>query len=565
MSNEISDLSFLPHKSGTLPFKLLVMAPLLGYKTLDSFSEPIVINKDNFDDVLHQYSPELEIDIDNPHLCQLMCIEQQTLVFNYVITHRNHFSPDAIIHKEPSLSAIANIIEQIQSKLQLDGMSFIGNDFNCGLIHIAALQQQKITRSELELLLCDFEGILSDILNEILHQPAWQQLESAWTGLDWLCQTAEKTSATIIECAAFNRDILWDDLSSSSDIADSQLYQMLFVNNIGQYGAVPYGALMIDDYFSGYGQDLSLLKQIVEVSSLAHIPIISGTSPKMFDVESYTDLQNASYISETHLSPKFIKWRNFINTEQASYLALTLPRLLFRTAYNKDNQALTWFDESIGDRHDSCLWGNASYGFVCNLIKSFEEHGFCTFISGNEGGVINTQAIANQPDSFPIEITFSEQKESELISLGFNPVCSRQYSHLLLFQSANSVRWGTLKLQHISQTVESIASAQMQYLLIAVRVIHCLKILFRESIGAATNSSELSIQLTRWLRQYVSDVESPSKQVRAQRPLRDGKVHIDEAHNTGWYEISIELVPHFKYLGESVSINASISIVEEVS
>lgn len=565
MNNEVNELSFLPQQNGTLPFKTLVMAPLLGSRELLEFEEPTKVTLENFDQVLRHFSPTVEVCIDNKRLCELMAVEQQTLVFNYLITSFSDFQPQAIINREPSLSALSQIIEQIHSKLQLDGMSFVGGNFDCGSIELPELNQDKIRRSELELLVCELELILSDVLNEILHQEDFQQLEAAWSGLHWLCKTAAESDSSTIDCVACNRDILWDDLFSSSDITDSQLYQMLFVNSIGQYGAVPYGVLMVDDYFSGYGQDLSLLKQITAVSSQAHVPVVTGTSPGMFDVESYPDLQNTSYVTETLSGPRFIKWRSFLGTEQASYLSLTLPRLLFRPAYTKHNQTLSWFSESIGDQHEACLWGNACYGFVTNLIRSFDEHGFCTFISGNEGGVLDVSEIAKDGEYFPIEIAFSEQKEAELISLGFNPICTRQYTNQLLFQSANSVRWGSLKLQHMAQTSDSIASAQMQYLFIVIRVIHCLKIIFRENIGSSINSGDLSTKLNRWLRQYVSDVESPSKQVRSQRPLRDGKVVVTDSGQHGWYEISIELVPHLKYLGNSVTINTSVPVIENAA
>ena len=563
MNSDVSELSFLPQQEGALPFKSLIVAPLVGSRELSEFQKPMAINLENFDRVMASIAPEVTVFIESPRLCQLKGIELQTLEFHYAINNYADFLPASIIHREVFLSDLANVIEQIQARLQLDGMSFVGDDFNCGQVHLPELSQPKISRRELELLLCELELALTDVLNQILHQADFQSLEAAWTGLYWLCQTTAGSQTCLIDCVPCSRDLLTEDLFSSSDLTDSQLYQMLFVDSIGQYGAVPYGVMMLDDYFAGYGHDLAVLKAVTEVCSQAYVPLVTGTTASMFDTEDYPDIQNIASVTDIHSGPKFIKWRSFIASEQASYLSLTLPRLLFRTSYSKQNQALRWFEEAIGEDHDACLWGNASYGFVSNLIRSFNEHGFCTFISGHQGGVLDVSALTHDEASFPIEIAFSEQKEAELISLGFNPICTRQFSHELLFQSANSVRWGSIKLLRLAQTADSIASAQLQYLFIVLRIIHCLKIIFREQIGASANSAQLSTQLNRWLRQFVSDVESPSKQIRAERPLRDGRVTVSDTQTTGWYDISVELVPHLKYLGNSVTIHTSVPMADD--
>jgi type VI secretion system protein ImpC len=238
---------------------------------------------------------------------------------------------------------------------------------------------------------------------------------------------------------------------------------------------------------------------------------------------------------------------------------------LFRNAYDKGETTLSWFQEFTGTSHQYCLWGNASYGFVDNLLKSFAGNGFCSLISGNEGGEIELGALLSKQASLPVEIAFSEDKEAELISLGFNPVCTRAFQNKLLFESANSVRWGNMKLNHKVQNLDTIASAQLQYLLIVVRIIHCLKIIFRESLGATTSAPELSNILNRWVRQFVSDVEAPSRLVRSQRPLKDARVAVLETIDVGWFDINISLTPHMKYLGNSVDINASVPMNEEVS
>jgi type VI secretion system protein ImpC len=562
---DVNSISFLPKQGAIVPFKALVLAPLCGENAPEELNEPIEINHNNFDHVIKSFSPVIDVDIDNPQLCQLMGLERQTITLSYALDSYSDFEPAAIIQKEPSLLEISRVIDTIHKVLQQDGNSFSSEVFTLKHIQLAELSVEKVKRHQLELIICELELVLSQVLNQILHQANWQQLESAWRGLYLLCQTAAQSEVLIVECASASKNVLWDDLFSSSDLPSSSLYQHVYINSIGQYGAVPYGVLLVDDYFAGSGSDLTLLKAITDVCSKAHLPVVTGVSANMFDVPDFNTLQDSSYISEIHGSNRYVKWRSFISTEQASFLALTMPRLLFRDIYNKDPKGLSWFQENTGNSHEDCLWGNASFGFVDNLFKSFEDSGFCSFISGTEGGVLDLSALQTKNTNLPVEIAFSEEKEAELISLGFNPVCTKAYQNQLLFQSANSVRWGNVKVNHRHQSVDSIASAQLQYLFIVMRIIHCLKIIFRESVGATTSSSALSTILNRWLRQFVSDVEAPSKVLRAQRPLKDASVVVVETSDAGWFDIQVELSPHMKYLGNTIAINTVVPMIEEVS
>jgi type VI secretion system protein ImpC len=562
---DVANISFLSNQAGSVPFKALVLAPLGGENIPEYLCKPVEINQQNFDQIIRGFAPCIDVSVDNDALCKLLNLPRQTLTLSYEIESYKDFEPLAILKKDPSLLEISFIIEDIHTLLQQEGSVFGTAAFAFEHVAIQALTKPQINRQGLEVLVCELEWVLSEVLNQILHQQNWQQLEAAWRGIYLLCQTAKNTDALIIECATVTKELLWDDLFSSSELNDSNLYQQIYVDSIGQYGAIPYGALLLDDYFSGTGSDLTLLKGLTHICSEAHLPVITAASANMFNVDDFNTLQDSAYISEIHSTAAYIKWRSYIASEEASFLTLTMPRLLFRNVYDKGDTGLSWFQEFTGTSHQYCLWGNASYGFVDNLLKSFSGNGFCLSISGNEGGEIELGALLTKQANLPVEIAFSEDKEAELISLGFNPVCTRAFQNKLLFESANSVRWGNMKLNHKVQNLDSIASSQLQYLLIVVRIIHCLKIIFRESLGATTSASELSNILNRWVRQFVSDVEAPSRLVRSQRPLKDARVAVLETLDVGWFDIDISLTPHMKYLGHSVDINMSVPMNEEVS
>ena len=81
-----------------------------------------------------------------------------------------------------------------------------------------------------------------------------------------------------------------------------------------------------------------------------------------------------------------------------------------------------------------------------------------------------------------------------------------------------------------------------------------MKIVFRESLGATASREEISQRLNHWLKQYVSDVESPSLSVLEKRPLRSGKVIVTGSSEHETFDIEVELQPHLKFMGNSVAL-----------
>ncbi|MNR34507.1 hypothetical protein D3C85_1522830 [compost metagenome] len=88
------------------------------------------------------------------------------------------------------------------------------------------------------------------------------------------------------------------------------------------------------------------------------------------------------------------------------------------------------------------------------------------------------------------------------------------------------------------------------------RLAHYLKVLQREQIGSWKERQDLERELNTWLRQYIADQESPSADVRSRRPLRAAKVMVQDVEgNPGWYQVSLAVRPHFKYMGANFELS----------
>jgi len=160
----------------------------------------------------------------------------------------------------------------------------------------------------------------------------------------------------------------------------------------------------------------------------------------------------------------------------------------------------------------------------------------------------------------PVEVLFSENKEAELIGLGFTPLSVAKAQDKVLFYAANSVFWGALQ-SHNEQSVIEHLGAQLPYLFVILRIAHYLKMICRDMIGSVASVAELEAQLQRWLKRYVSDVESPSPSVRLRRPLKKVELKVGpDPRRADWLAVDLAITPHLKYMDQDFTLKLNLNI-----
>ncbi|EKO3590774.1 type VI secretion system contractile sheath large subunit, partial [Vibrio metschnikovii] len=97
---------------------------------------------------------------------------------------------------------------------------------------------------------------------------------------------------------------------------------------------------------------------------------------------------------------------------------------------------------------------------------------------------------------------------------------------------------------------------QLPYMMIINRLAHYVKVLQREQIGSWKERQDLERELNGWIKQYVADQENPPADVRSRRPLRAAKIEVmDVEGEPGWYQVSLSVRPHFKYMGANFELS----------
>src|SRR6516162_1169826 len=122
---------------------------------------------------------------------------------------------------------------------------------------------------------------LSAQLNEIMHQPEFQQLEATWRGLHYLVHQSETGENLKIRVMNVKKRELFKDLEKAVEFDQSALFKKVYEEEYGTLGGHPFG-MMVGDYAFDYtSEDVSLLKMISGVAAQSHAPFVATSSPKM--------------------------------------------------------------------------------------------------------------------------------------------------------------------------------------------------------------------------------------------------------------------------------------------
>jgi type VI secretion system protein ImpC len=421
---------------------------------------------------------------------------------------------------------------------------------------------EKVDKAFVDALIAEIDSKLSQQIDEILHNPTFQKLESAWRGLKFVidrCDFRENVKVEVVNCS---KDDLLADFEDSPEVPKSGLYKTVYSAEFGQFGGRPYGAMIANYEFGPGPQDIALLQKCAAVATMAHAPFIAAAGPQFFGLKDFLNLPNLKDLKSLFEGPQYTKYNAFRESEDSRYVGLVLPRFLLRLPFGSNTvpvKAFNYEEEVVGN-HDSYCWGNAVYAFATRIADSFAKFRWCPNIIGPQsGGSVENlplhqyEAMGEIQTKCPTEVMLTERREFELSEEGFIGLTYRKDSDNACFFSANSVQ----KPKYFGQSEEGRAAemnyrlgTQLPYMFITCRIAHYLKVLQREQIGSWKERADLERELNEWIGQYVADMDVVSPTVRSKRPLRQARIIVSEvAGNAGWYKVDMQIRPHFKYMG----------------
>ncbi|MGY0612476.1 MULTISPECIES: type VI secretion system contractile sheath large subunit [unclassified Luteimonas] len=412
----------------------------------------------------------------------------------------------------------------------------------------------------------ELDRLISDQVSAIMHAPKFQELESTWRGLHYLCQQTSTGSMLKIKVLNAPKKDLVKDFKSAIDFDQSALFKKVYEEEFGTFGGSPFGALIGDYQIGRQPEDMYFIEQMSHVAAAAHAPFIAAASNDMFGLESFTDLGKPRDLAKVFDTVEYAKWKSFRESEDSRYVGLTLPRFLGRLPYDPKEgttvEGFNYVEDVSGTDHDKYLWCNTAFAFGARLTQAFEDFGWCAAIRGVEGGGLvedlPTHTFRTDDGEValkcPTELAVTDRREKELSDLGFIPLVHCKNTDYAAFFGAQSVQ-KPKKYNTDSANANAILSAQLQYIFAVSRIAHYLKAMMREKIGSFASAGNVEDFLNRWIAQYVLLDDNATQEAKAQYPLREASIQVSEVPGKpGVYRAVAFLRPHFQLDELSVSL-----------
>jgi len=423
-------------------------------------------------------------------------------------------------------------------------------------------------------IIAEIDAKLSEQVNLILHNERFQQLESAWRGLQYLVNHTESDEMLKIRVMNISKKDLGRTLKKYKGAAwdQSPVFKKLYEEEYGQLGGEPYGTLIGDYYFDHTPGDVELLGQMAQIAGAAHAPFITAPAPSLLGMESWQELANPRDLKKIFGAPDYAAWRSLRDSDDSKYIGMAMPRFLARLPYGAKTNPVEEFDfeeDATGGDSSKYAWANAAYAMAVNINRSFKAFGWCSQIRGVEsGGTVEDLPVHTFPSDdggvdmkCPTEIAISDRREAELADCGFMPLIHRKNTDLAAFIGAQSLQ-KPAEYTDPDATANARLAARLPYLFASCRFAHFLKCMVRDKVGSFAERVDMQEFLQTWINQYViGNAQGASDEMKAKRPLAGAEVVVTEIEgNPGYYAAKFALRPHYQLEG----VNVSMSLVSKL-
>jgi type VI secretion system protein ImpC len=349
----------------------------------------------------------------------------------------------------------------------------------------------------IEEMIAQLDKKLSAQMNEILHAPEYQQIESAWRGLSYLIFQSETDAMLKIRVMNVSKNELYRHLRQYSNAAwdQSSLFKKIYEEEFGQLGGQPYGCLIGDYSFSHLPVDVQLLRDLSRIAGAAHAPFFAAADSTLMGMDSWNELMNPRDLSKVFDTPEYAAWKSLRDSDDARYVGLCLPRVLARLPYGVKTEPVAEFafeEETDGHKGEKYCWMNAAYAMAANINRAFKEYGWCARIRGvQSGGEVEDLPSHTFPTDdggvdlkCPTEIAITDRREAELAKAGLIPLIHRKNTDRAAFIGAQSLYKSKAYQNNPAATASSNLSARLPYMFAVCRFAHYLKCIVRDKVGS---------------------------------------------------------------------------------
>lgn len=392
------------------------------------------------------------------------------------------------------------------------------------------------------------DSIINDQVNEVLHAPEFQRLESTWCSIDDLIKNTNFRANIKIDLFDADKEEIAEDFEcNSSDMTGSALFKKVYTEEYDQYGGEPYGSIIGLYEFKHTPKDIEWLKNMSKLAAASHSPFTASVGPQFFGCNTAEELSNIKDLEGLMKHPKYGGWNAFRETDEAAYIALTLPRYMVRLPYDPVNNPAgnilrSFKEDTSGHDNKGYLWGNASMLFARNLVRAFENTGWCQSIRGPKGGgeisglPVHTFNTRGQEEiKIPVEFAIPDYRELEFANSGFMPLIYQKGSANACFFSTQSLR-APEEFVDPKDSENAKLVTNLAYTMSVTRIAHYVKRMMRDNIGSSAEQNYIQKQMTSWVTNYVSEITNPDDITIGRFPFKKADVSVTPTPGEpGWF------------------------------
>jgi type VI secretion system protein ImpC len=288
------------------------------------------------------------------------------------------------------------------------------------------------TRAQTQAYLSAVDSAIAEQMRALLHDPAFQALEAAWRGVQWLIGSLELGDDLQLHLFDASRDeLLADVVASQGRLAETELHRALADRWRGVPGGEPWHLLAGLYRFGPSDADNGLLAALGLVASQAGGPFIA---------------EGDRTLAGPPDDPGLAAWRSLRGSEAAPWIGLAAPRVLLRVPYGKAHDPVVSFafEEFDGaPAHEHFLWGNPALAVALLTGRAFTLNGW-DFEPGDEREIGDLPAYAFTQDGerelqASAEQYLGEEGGNALLQAGLMPVLSHQHRNAVTVMRMQSI------------------------------------------------------------------------------------------------------------------------------
>ncbi len=294
---------------------------------------------------------------------------------------------------------------------------------------------------------------ISGLMRAVLHNRDFQALEAIWRAMFFLVRQLETGSQLKLYLVDVSKEELRTDLNSACELRDTGTYGLLTEQSVETAGAEPW-AIVVGHYsFGPRKEDTDFLSRMAAIAYRAGAPFLAEADAHLVGCSSLASTPHPRDWAKLP-ADQAARWGELRCRTEAAAVGLALPRFLLRLPYGKKTGPLDSFDfEEFPEMppHEDYLWGNPAIAVALLLAQSFTEAGW-EMRPGTVAEIdrlpLHVYETNGESKSKPCaETLLTEDAAERLLESGLIPVIS--------FQNRDMLR--VMRFQSIADPLRSLA------------------------------------------------------------------------------------------------------------